>query len=219
MRRNKFKTYNDGVVYFGKLEESYGEDGNALDKKEFLSRGKLYFSFRSIREQDLLKFDSDKNKITLKVETIFNKNIKSNDIVEYNNEFYSITHIDPSIKQDSIYIYLSNFEDELNEHIYIYKKIKQGPLKDDEIKLYKKVWANIKSSNYKSDKEKVENEKLDANLDKTVTIRYLKDLDTSINPKASIDYYIKYKEINYNITKIINKNELSELLEISIEGE
>ena len=55
-RKQKFDSFNDGVLYYGDYLENYDENNNACNEKEFSIKGKLFFSYKTIREQDSLKY-------------------------------------------------------------------------------------------------------------------------------------------------------------------
>lgn len=214
MKKIKFNTYNDGLIEFGNYVESYGEDGNALENKEFIFCGKLYFSYQSIREQDRLKFDNTGKKITAKVKTPYINNISSSNVIKLNNELYSIRYIDPDIKKQNLYIYLTELENELNKHIEIFKQYRTSALANKALEKFKVVWSKVEEV---SDNSSVKNTSQRVKHKKKVTIRYLKDLDININTKATLDFQIKYKDNYYNIDQILNLNDDDELLEITLE--
>ena len=67
MLKRKINQYNDGVLKFGRYVEKYDNNEILLDEKEFIQEGKLFFSYKTIREQDRLKFDDTGYKIELKI--------------------------------------------------------------------------------------------------------------------------------------------------------
>ena len=69
MLKRKINQYNDGVLKFGRYVEKYDNNEILLDEKEFIQEGKLFFSYKTIREQDRLKFDDTGYKIELKINT------------------------------------------------------------------------------------------------------------------------------------------------------
>ena len=76
MLKRKINQYNDGVLKFGRYVEKYDNNEILLDEKEFIQEGKLFFSYKTIREQDRLKFDDTGYKIELKINTPYMNKIK-----------------------------------------------------------------------------------------------------------------------------------------------
>ncbi len=103
----KFDSFNDGIIHFGDYIERYDENGDAT-VKEFVQSGRLYFALSSIREQDSLKYDSSK-KVTMKIKTPYLPFINVNHVIRCNNEYYSITHIDPGVNHHNLFLYLSSY--------------------------------------------------------------------------------------------------------------
>lgn len=198
MIKNKFQNYNDGILLFGHYIDTYDTNGNAMEEKEFIKKGKLFFSLTSIREQDRYNYDTDKIKITLKLKVKYNPVLKSNYIIKIDNKLYKILHLDRDSKKENLYVYLSDYKDNMSKHIDILIREKAASvLEDDKFILFKKVWGNTESSN---EKERV------------FTIRYLNTLDIGVNSLKS--YRIGFNNKIYKINSIINKNADNLLLEI-----
>lgn len=214
MNKVKFNTYNDGILSFGEYIESYDINGNATDKKEFTALGKLFFSYQVIREQDKLKFDDTGKKISIKIKVPYMTQINSSNIIKINNELYSIGYIDTDVYKHSIYIYLTELQNELNTHIELYKQIRKSALENKTLEFYKKVWAKVEDI---QDNSIVRDMSQRVKHRKKVTIRYLDDLDINIYKKVTVDYKVKYKDIYYNIDQVINVEEENKLFEITIE--
>lgn len=214
MKKLKVDNYNDGVIQFGLHSESYDSSGNALKEKEFIVKGKLFFDYSSIREQDKLKYDNTGVSIKLKLKVRFNLIINSTYIVKLNNEFYAIEAIDRDVQGNNLYLYLTEFKSEMNKHIAIYKRTKQGIMEDEKWTPLKVVWGDIKSITSVTNKESIENGHLKNKLQKLFVIRYLAELDIDKNKKATSDYKIKYKNTFYNIIQITNIEESDKLFEI-----
>ena len=125
MKKNKFESYNDGILHYGFYKEVFNSE-NILIKKEFAFSGKLFFKTLSIREEDRYSFDTENSKLSLKLKVRKNNIIKINHIVKVNNELYTIKNIDSD--SNNLYIYLTNFEDELDRIIEFYKKENESAL-------------------------------------------------------------------------------------------
>lgn len=108
---------------------------------------------------------------------------------------------------------------ELNKKIKILKRVlstdENGFEVEDWID-FKTVWANINNLN---GKESIQAQQLKPEISKKVTIRYIKDLDTSINPNVSLEFKAIYKNNNYNIKYSVNIKEENRYLEMLLEGE
>lgn len=104
----------------------------------------------------------------------------------------------------------------LNKNIIIQKKQSTKPLEDDTFLDYKKVWANVKNI---YGKEFIEAQKVNPNISKKVIIRYIRELDPSLNKNTSKDYKVKYKNQTYNILYIDNIQEKNRYMELLLEVE
>ena len=102
---------------------------------------------------------------------------------------------------------------ELNHRITILKKANKKPLEDTIYEDFKTVWTKI---NNLYGKEFIEAQKVEANISKKFIIRYIKDLDMSLNPNACKDFIITYKGISYNILYIDNIKEQNKFMEIMV---
>ena len=105
---------------------------------------------------------------------------------------------------------------ELKHRITIQKRAEKKPLEDTTYTDFKTVWAKV-SNLY--GKEFIEAQKVEANISKKLIIRYIKDLDMSINPNACKDFIINYKGISYNILYIDNIKEQNKFMELMLEVE
>lgn len=80
---------------------------------------------------------------------------------------------------------------------------------------YKTVWSNIKNIN---GKEYFLAQQVQSKASKKATIRYIKDIDQSINLNSSLDYRVKYNENIYNILYFDNIKEQNKFIELLLEG-
>lgn len=197
MKKIKFQNYQDGVFAFGNYIETYDDEGNAMKEKEFIPQGKFFFSLTSIREQDRYNYDTDNSKITMKLKVRYNTILKNNIVINLNNKLYNLKNIDVDNKKENLYLYLTDYKDNLCKHIDIMMLEKVNIMDDDKLLLFKRVWGAVEST---SDSEGI------------FTIRYIKKFDTSSNKLNK--YRIKYNNKIYKIKSIINKNADNELLEI-----
>ena len=206
----KFDSFNDGLIYFGDYVEGYDENGDATEK-EFVQKGRLFFALSSIREQDTLKYDSSK-KVTLKIKTPYLPILNSNHVIRYNEDYYSVTHIDPGINRQSLFIYLSSYVETLRYKVEVLDYIKASPLEDAELRHFRTLWCDVTHNKATSG---IEADKEDFTVKKTFVIRYLSELDNSIQSVGN--KRLKYRGKIYKITSTTNSDESDELLEIEAE--
>ena len=102
---------------------------------------------------------------------------------------------------------------ELKHRITILKKANKKPLEDTTYENFKTVWAKI---NNLYGKEFIEAQKVEANISKKFIIRYIKDLDMSLNPNVCKDFIISYKGISCNVLYIDNIKEQNKFMEIMV---
>lgn len=210
----KFEKYNSGVIICGEYVESYDKSGNACKEKEFVQKGKFFFSYKSIREQDKLKYEDTGKRVSIKMKIPFNNIIKTNDTILLNNELYSIAYLEPDNSKESIYIYLTELMNILSKHIDIYIKKDVGVLEDDIFNHLKTVWGDVEEIVSARITESTKDDKVSLSSEKKFTIRYLEQLDISNYKNVSVKYKIKYKNNLYNIKNITNIKEKNKLLEI-----
>lgn len=137
----KIKSFNDGLLQFGTIKNGYDENGDAT-VKEFVEKNELFFSFSSIREEDLNKYDTG-HKLVLKVETYLTNEIMTNDVVKINDIYYDINHIDPSLNQISQFIYLDSHIEDFKSKIEILSYERLSPLQDPELTHLKTEWCDV----------------------------------------------------------------------------
>ncbi|MEG0667840.1 MAG: head-tail adaptor protein [Clostridium sp.] len=214
-RKMKFDSFNDGVLYFGEYIESYDLNNNACDEKEFSVKGKLFFDYKSIREQDKLKYDHTGLRVSIKLKTHFSPVISSGSVVKINDILYSIAYLEPNDSHQKLYIFLTELINDMDKHISIYSKAgSQSVLSDDEWNHYRTVWGEIKAINTVKTVEKSENERLSNKFKKKFIIRYIEELDLTLDKMATIKYKIVFKNKQYNILAINNVEEKDEIFEI-----
>lgn len=206
----KFDSFNDGIIQFGDYIEGYDEFGDAT-KKEFVSQGRLFFAFSSIREQDAMKYDSSK-KVTLKIKTPYLKSLNSNHVIQYNDDYYHLTHIDPSINRQSLFLYLSSYIETLRYQVEVLDEVKLGPLKSPELVHFRTLWCDVTS--HKTTSVSEANQET-YHTKKIFIIRYVSELDPTIQTVSQ--KRLKYHDQIYRILSISNQNEANELLEIEAE--
>lgn len=208
MKKIRFDNYNEGLLKFGNYVEKEMNDSLI---KEFIEKGKLFFSYSKIREEDKMQFDND-IKATLKIKTRYNPIINSNNIVAIDNKIFSIKFIDKNKK--NLFLYLDNYVDELDRVIDIYEVKSISALEDSELILYRRVFANITNINSVTNAEK---ESANAIRSKKKLKFKIKFDDKLVNKNSTTAFKINFENNFYDIKQIIDVNELHKILEI--EGE
>lgn len=206
----KFDSFNDGIIHFGSYVERYDENGDAT-VKEFVQSGRLYFVLSSIREQDSLKYDSSK-KVTMKIKTPYLSLINSNHVICCNDEYYSITHIDPGVNRQNLFLYLSSYVESMRYKVEVLDYIKPSPLEDAELMHFRTLWCDVTGNKASSVSEADKSDLIDK---KSFTIRYLDVLDHAIY--SVVNKRLKFKGKTYKITSTTNVDEMDELLVLEAE--
>lgn len=217
MLKRKINQYNDGVLKFGKYIEKYDGNEILLNEKEFIQEGKLFFSYKAIREQDRLKFDDTGYKVELKINTPYMNKIKSDHIVLLNNNLYSIRYIEPDYSKKNLYIFLSNYEDEMSTYISIYKENRISPIENPKLTLFNCAWCKVENLLDKSTREKASNDISKIIVQKKITLKYIKEFDSSISKDISSKYKIDIDGIRYKIISSLNINNENKLIQLEIE--
>lgn len=213
-RKQKFDSFNDGVLYYGDYLESYDENNNACNEKEFSIKGKLFFSYKTIREQDSLKYSYTGLKVSIKLKTHYIPGISTGDTVKINDSLYSIAYLEHDASKEKMFIFLTDLINVMSKHIGIFLKNKGGALSDDEWGHCRTVWGDIKEINNVKTLESTYNGKVSTKFRKKFIIRYIEYLDLSNDKEATTKYKIAYKDKFYNILGINNLEERDEILEI-----
>ena len=219
MLTQKINQYKDGVLEFGKYVEKYDKEGQLLKEKGFIQEGKLFFSYKAIREQDRLKFDDTGYKIELKINTPYMNLIKSDHIVLIENNIYSIKYIEPDYNKRNLYIFLSNYEDEMDTYISIYTVNRSSPIANPTLNIFKNAWCKVENLLDKSTREKASNDISKIIVQKKITLKYTKELDSSISKDILSKYKIGINDIKYKIISSLNINNENKLIQLEIEKE
>lgn len=217
MLKRNINQYNDGVLKFGKYSEKYNQDGKLLNEKEFIQEGKLFFSYKSIREQDRLKFDDTGYKIELKINTPYMDLIKSDHVVLIENNTYSIKYIEPDYNKRNLYIFLSNYEDEMDTYISIYTVNRVSPIANPTLNIFKNAWCKVENLLDKSTREKSSNDVSKIIVQKKITLKYIEELDSSISKDILSKYKIDINGVKYKIISSLNVENEKSLIQLEIE--
>lgn len=213
----KFDTYNNGVLRFGRYVEKYDDNKILLNEKEFIQEGKLFFSYKSIREQDRLKFDDTGYKIELKINTPYMDLIKSDHVVLIENNTYSIKYIEPDYNKRNLYIFLSNYEDEMDTYISIYTVNRVSPIANLTLNIFKNAWCKVENLLDKSTREKSSNDVSKIIVQKKITLKYIEELDSSISKDILSKYKIGINGVKYKIISSLNVENEKSLIQLEIE--
>ena len=210
---------NQSILKFGRYVEKYDNNEILLDEKEFIQEGKLFFSYKTIREQDRLKFDDTGYKIELKINTPYMNKIKSDHIVLIDDNVYSIKYIEPDFTKKNLYMFLSNYEDEMDTYISIYKANRISPIANPTLNIFKNAWCKVENILDKSTREKTSNDISKIIVQKKITLKYIKELDSSISKDILSKYKIGINGVKYKIISSLNINNENKLIQLEIEKE
>lgn len=105
---------------------------------------------------------------------------------------------------------------EFNKIVIIQKIETKKALKDEELKDFRRMYARVKN-NHGNETQEADTTK--SKITKVITIRYIKELDTSYDFGACQKYKVKYKNQIYNILSIENIKEESIYLKLTIRNE
>lgn len=108
---------------------------------------------------------------------------------------------------------------ELNKRITILKKslvVDENGFEVEGWMDFKPSWAKIHNIN---GREFFLAQQAQSKASKKITMRYVEELDTSINERATIDYKVRYKNQTYNLTYSDNIKEENRYLELLLESE
>lgn len=211
-KKMKIKSFNDGLLHFGTIKNGYDENGDAT-VKEFVEKNELFFSFSSIREEDLNKYDTG-HKLVLKVETYLTNEIMTTDVVKINDIYYDINHIDPSQNQISQFIYLDSHIEDFKFKIEILSYERLSPLQDPELKHLKTEWCDIvkETSVTKTKTDQVND------LAKKIVFAIPYSADLANNFKDLNNIRIKYKMNLYKVADFSNVDASNDVIELTCEA-
>lgn len=211
-KKMKIKSFNDGLLQFGTIKNGYDENGDAT-VKEFVEKNELFFSFSSIREEDLNKYDTG-HKLVLKVETYLTNEIMTNDVVKINDIYYDINHIDPSLNQISQFIYLDSHIEDFKSKIEILSYERLSPLQDPELTHLKTEWCDvIKETSVTHTKTDQIND-----LAKKIVFAIPYSGYLAINFKNLNNIRIKYKMNLYKVADFNNVDASDSVIELTCEA-
>lgn len=211
-KKMKIKSFNDGLLQFGTIKNGYDENGDAT-VKEFVEKNELFFSFSSIREEDLNKYDTG-HKLVLKVETYLTNEIMTNDVVKINDIYYDINHIDPSLNQISQFIYLDSHIEDFKSKIEILSYERLSPLQDPELTHLKTEWCDVvKETSVTHTKTDQIND-----LAKKIVFAIPYSEDLANNFKDLNNIRLKYKMNLYKVADFNNVDASNDVIELTCEA-
>lgn len=102
---------NDGLLTFGKIQTVRGKN-NKIDKSAdpFNEMGKLYFNFKTIRQDDAEQYGGKRKVVDLKVKSYYLPDVLKTHKVKIEEELYDINAVDPDTQRKYMYWYLSKAE-------------------------------------------------------------------------------------------------------------
>lgn len=99
--------FNNGRLEYGTVQTKRDEKTKKKEGEEFKAAGKLYFDYRSIRQEDYSTYNTDNQKVDLKLETYFVPGVEKSHKVMLDGDIYNIFGIDPSDDRRTLFWYLS----------------------------------------------------------------------------------------------------------------
>lgn len=102
-RRLKHSVYNDGVLYYGKMENQFGK-GNKKIGEQFKEEGNLYYELMSARDSDNITANAIGYTIDKKVKTHYCPVLKTSHKVKINDLLYDLVSLDNDRVNTFIYL-------------------------------------------------------------------------------------------------------------------
>lgn len=99
----KHSTYNDGVLYYGKVKTVHGK-GNKKIGEDFIGEGKLYFEQLSARDSDNITANAIGYTIDKKVKTHYCPILKTSHKVKINGLLFDVVRLDNDRVNSFIYL-------------------------------------------------------------------------------------------------------------------
>ena len=99
----KHSTYNDGVLFFGKVTPIYGK-GNKKTGEEFTKEGKLFYELMSARDSDNITANAIGYTIDKKVKVHFRPELNSSHKIMVDKLLFDVVSIDSD--RVNTYLYL-----------------------------------------------------------------------------------------------------------------
>ena len=205
MSKVKFENFNDGILFVG----SYDDLNNVIGK-EFIRHGKLFYKLYSITEKD--KYLNEDLQIDMKIKIKNNNVINTNQVINLDNKLYSISKIDKSSDRLSLFLYLTDYIDELDKIIDIYMLKRTSSLSDPIESLYKRVFANIKNVELTYNEAKNSDNVKKNKLKLKFKIKYIEGFEDNdlINK-----FKIKYNNKSFNIINVLNIDNANKIIELT----
>ncbi len=209
MSKVKFENFNDGILFVGSYNELYDDLNNVIGK-EFIRHGKLFYKLYSITEKD--KYLNEDLQIDMKIKIKNNNVINTNQVISLDNKLYSISKIDKSPDRLSLFLYLTDYIDELDKIIDIYMLKRTSSLSDPIESLYKRVFANIKNVELTSNEAKISANVKKNKLKLKFKIKYIEGFEDNdlINK-----FKIKYNNKSFNIINVLNIDNANKIIELT----
>ena len=64
-------------------------------------------------------------------------------MIRYNDEYYSITHIDPGINRKSLFLYFSSYVESMRYKVEVSRLYQVKPLEDAELVHFRTLWCDV----------------------------------------------------------------------------
>lgn len=148
----------------------------------------------------------------MKIKIKNNNVINTNQVINLDNKLYSISKIDKSPDRLSLFLYLTDYIDELDKIIDIYMLKRTSSLSDPIESLYKRVFANIKNVELTSNEAKISANVKKNKLKLKFKIKYIEGFEDNdlINK-----FKIKYNNKSFNIINVLNIDNANKIIELT----
>lgn len=102
-RNLKHSVYNDGVLYYGKIQAEFGK-GNKKIGESFIGEGKLFFELMSARDSDNITANAIGYTIDKKVKTHYCRNLKTSHKIRLDGLLFDVVSLDNDRINSFIYL-------------------------------------------------------------------------------------------------------------------
>lgn len=109
MKKRKFSTYNDGMLYVcEKINEGsdFGAVKNAVKKEDLKKKIKLAYGEMYKRDEDLDFAESQGRALSIKVKTRLHPDVNKNNEILIGDMLHSIIKLDQDRNKNEMYLYL-----------------------------------------------------------------------------------------------------------------
>lgn len=99
--------FKDGLLEYGTVQTKRNKVTRKEEGQEFTSDGKLFFDFKTIRQQDYDLYQTPEQTLDVKVQTYFVPGVEDSHKVKLDGDLFNINRIDLSSDRQTMFLYLS----------------------------------------------------------------------------------------------------------------